>query len=323
MNKSIILDAPARIHLGFLELNHLADRNFGSLGLTISKFRNILKIEDYHEFSIDIGKIEIKKKVKDVFKKIASIKNLKKCKLTILQNIPEHSGLGSGTQLSLATGFLLSEFNGLNLKIDEISNLLGRGLRSGIGIQSFKTGGFIIDSGKIRGSNSIPLTIFRNQWPREWKLILIFDMERSGVHGKEELKKFKKLKKVDSSLVNENCGVVLMKIIPSIIEKNFQHFSTGVQIIQDNMSKIFYGDKKDQFASNKIQMIFNFLRNKKIEGFGYSSWGPTGFIFCKNSNRRNQLCYELEKYIKFNRIGGVSIDKIEGRNVGSKKRKNF
>ena len=45
MKKIITVDSPARIHLGFLETNENTDRKFGSIGLAISGFKNIFKIE--------------------------------------------------------------------------------------------------------------------------------------------------------------------------------------------------------------------------------------------------------------------------------------
>jgi beta-RFAP synthase len=319
MKKSIVLDSPARIHLGFLELNNKAQRVFGSIGLTISKFRNILKIEDNKKFLVEVENQSIKKRIHQIFKKLENLKNLSRCKIKVLEYIPSHIGLGSGTQISLAAGYLISEFNGMNLSIDHISSLLGRGKRSGIGIQSFKTGGFILDSGKIRNSQSIPMTVFNNKWPDDWKIILIFDKEMSGVHGREELEKFEEIKKIDINLVNINCGIVLMTILPAILEKNFKNFAKGIQTIQSNMSKIFYNSEK-KFASKKIQIIFDYLQKKKVLGFGQSSWGPTGFIFCENSNKRNLLFNELENYIKLRNFLGISLVKVDGRNQGNIKR---
>ena len=59
-----------------------------------------------------------------IFSKFKTIKN---CKITVNQNIPFHEGLGSGTQHSLTTGFLISEFNNLKMSIEQISELLNRG----------------------------------------------------------------------------------------------------------------------------------------------------------------------------------------------------
>ena len=51
--KEFTLNSPARIHLGFLELDPTADRIFGSLGLTISNFQTIIKVNDSKKFVID------------------------------------------------------------------------------------------------------------------------------------------------------------------------------------------------------------------------------------------------------------------------------
>ena len=45
MGKYSILNSPARIHIGFLNLNENDERMFGSLGLTISKYSYNIKIE--------------------------------------------------------------------------------------------------------------------------------------------------------------------------------------------------------------------------------------------------------------------------------------
>ena len=76
----------------------------------------------------------------------------------------------------------------------------------------------------------------------------------------------------------------MMKILPGIIENDFDNFTKkGISVIQKNMSKIFYG-KSNQYASKKISKIFNYLNVNGYYGYGQSSWGPTGFIFCKNIN---------------------------------------
>ena len=45
MNKSLTIIAPARIHIGFLDLEKKSMRKFGSIGLTISDFYYRIKIE--------------------------------------------------------------------------------------------------------------------------------------------------------------------------------------------------------------------------------------------------------------------------------------
>ena len=112
-----------------------------------------------------------------------------------------------------------------------------------------------------------------------------------------------------------------MKIIPSILEIDFKSFVEGIQIIQENMSYIFYG-KKNKFASPRIEQIFNFVKNKNIVGFGQSSWGPTSFIFCESSKKRNALLNDIENYIKLKKFNNLSLVKVDGRNKGKLKVRN-
>ena len=51
------------------------------------------------------------------------------------------------------------------MSIYEIALFLNRGNRSGIGLQSFKEGGFIIDIGKKK-VNSLPLKLINIKWPK-------------------------------------------------------------------------------------------------------------------------------------------------------------
>ena len=79
----------------------------------------------------------------------------------------------------------------------------------------------------------------------------------------EEIKEFSKIKNINSKFVKENCYNILMKIIPGLIENDFEPFAEGIQKIQENMSKIFYGKKYYYFSEN-ISRIFNFYGKKII-----------------------------------------------------------
>ena len=145
MKKILTVDTPARIHLGFLETNENSERKFGSMGLGISCYKNIFKIEFSEKKDVVCNNKILKRKIFEILDIFQNLKKLKNCKITVNQNIPFHKGFGSGTQHSLTTGFLISELNSLKMSIEEISELLNRGKRSGIGIEVFKSGGFIID----------------------------------------------------------------------------------------------------------------------------------------------------------------------------------
>ena len=52
MAKIYTVESPARIHLGFMELDNTAPRLFGSAGLAINKFRNKQKRKNYESHKI-------------------------------------------------------------------------------------------------------------------------------------------------------------------------------------------------------------------------------------------------------------------------------
>ena len=316
MKKIIRVTSPARIHLGFLETDENSIRKFGSLGLAISGFKNTFKIEGSGKNIVISEDDKLKKNIFRIIKVFQNLEKIKKCKITVLEKIPAHIGLGSGTQQNLTVGYLISEFNNLNMSIRKISELLSRGKRSGVGVETFKNGGFIIDSGKK--SKELPLTIFSNKWPKEWKIILITTSEKKGLFGEDENKVFKNLKKNRRSFVEENCYATLMKIIPGILEKDFFSFSEGVQIIQNNMSNFFYGSK-NMYGNNNLTQIFHFLKRHNYQGFGQSSWGPTGFIFCESKKRGSFLLRDIKKFIELKKIQGINLLLVDGRNKGKTK----
>ena len=124
MKKSFTIDSPARLHLGFMELNDTNPRVFGSIGLAITNFKFKQTIQLNKDFDVICDDKSIKLRVEEIIKLFSKNYKIKKCRLTVSDFIPLHKGLGSGTQVSLCTGFLISSFNNLNLSIENISKFL-------------------------------------------------------------------------------------------------------------------------------------------------------------------------------------------------------
>ncbi len=317
MRNTLTINSPARLHIGFLDLHSRSSREFGSIGLTINNFFYKIKIERSKKSKVICQNLITKCKVIEIIRSIKKKYSVGNFTITILNEIPLHNGLGSGTQLALSIGYLISKCFELKLSTDKLALILKRGRRSGVGIESFKKGGFNVDVGKIRNSKSAPLNLFNIKWPKNWSILLLLDSNITGIHGEKEIKEFKELEVSDTKISDLNCKSLLMNIIPGIIESNFKEFSFGLRNIQDNMSEIFYGNPK-KFASKNLEKIFSNIEKKGVLSFGQSSWGPTGFIFFESSKKRNELLNYLENYISLNNIHGLKILKVEGRNFGKK-----
>ena len=47
-----------------------------------------------------------------------------------------------------------------------------------------------------------------------------------------------------------------------------------------------------------ITKIFNYLDFYGYNGYGQSSWGPTGFVFCENNKSSLKLSKDIQNYIE-------------------------
>lgn len=311
--KQYIINSPARIHLGFLDLSFKNVRNFGSLGMAISGFGTVIEGKSSKEFKITGKK---SKKIVDILKKFYDFYRFEPCEIKITRTIPEHVGLGSGTQLALSLGLLLCKISKKKVSIEELADFCQRGLRSSIGINCFKNGGFFVDAGKVEHSKNLSPIIFHQKWPKEWKIILIMENNGTGIHGKKEKKEFRKISEREMLTKTNNCETLVMRIIPSIIEKNFEMFCKGISSIQKNTGEYFNNAQGGLYSNKNISNMFNMLENSGYRGFGQTSWGPTGFIFCKHESEKKKIFGLLSKEIELNGYNSLTLHEVTGRNRG-------
>ena len=100
--------------------------------------------------------------------------------------IPAHIGLGSTTQLLLATSMAAFTVKGLSLDPLDVAIRIGRGRVSWVGSLLFKYGGFIVDSGSPTRGKPRPLA--RHDIPDEWSFVIVTPHVERGLSEGEELK---------------------------------------------------------------------------------------------------------------------------------------
>ena len=132
---AVTIAAPARLHLGFLDLNGGLGRRFGSLGLAIDAFATRLRVSRADESSV-VGAGEVPR-TRRLLAVLGQAWDLPPVRVEILGTIPAHRGLGSGTQLGLALGVGLARLFGRVEGPRDVARLIERGARSGIGVGAF------------------------------------------------------------------------------------------------------------------------------------------------------------------------------------------
>ncbi len=309
--------APARLHLGLLDLAGDLGRRFGSIGLSVERPLLDLTVRHAGQFSVRGGDPERIARYVGLAADLLGVDPALKNEVAIVvdEAMPSHAGFGSGTQLALSLAAALARIGGVRFDAARIASGLDRGARSGIGLTAFLKGGFVVDGG--RGANSlVPPTIARLTFPRRWRVILILDHSIVGVHGPEEIEAFRALPPLPSATAAWLCRLAMMKMLPALIEEDIADFGGAVTEIQERLGDYFapaQGGRR--FVSPAVSEAMAVLRAAGSPGVGQSSWGPTGFALAADEAEAKRLVNHV--VMNCHTASGLQFLITRGRNRGA------
>lgn len=274
MNRSVQVSAPARLHMGFLDLSGSLGRQYGSVGVALKEIQTCLTLQASDRSSANGPCAE--RALACAHKLATRLQVPDRFHIEIESAIPEHVGLGSGTQLSLAIGLAISKLYDLGLSVREVAQLTRRGVRSGIGIAAFEQGGFILDGGC--GDETLPAPVIsRMTIPDHWRFLLVFDQREQGFHDQQELSAFSSLPPFPQHQAAHLCHLVLMQAMPSLAEQNITAFGDIITQLQQAIGDYFAPAQGGRFTSTDVAEAIHWLGQHDAVALGQSSWGPTGF----------------------------------------------
>lgn len=266
--------APARLHMGFIDLSGSLGRHFGSIGIALNEIQTRLTLCASGQRRV-FGPSE--ERAERCLTQLCRAMSVSDCVEIVIESaIPEHVGLGSGTQMALAIGSALNALYDLGLTVRDIASVMDRGLRSGIGIGVFEYGGLVVDGG--RGENTIiPPVLSHLSVPENWRFILVFDRRGQGLHGEQELAAFKALPIFPRDQAEHLCYLVMMQGLPAVAEQNLEDFGSVISTIQTSVGKHFAPVQGGIYASEEVAQAMKWLESSGAVAVGQTSWGPTGF----------------------------------------------
>lgn len=306
------MSAPARLHLGFLDLNGNLGRKFGSLGLAIDQPVTDLTLERAQSDVVEGAEKDRARRALDRFRSLFKLDG--RYRLTIGKSIPAHAGLGSGTQLAMAVGGALATLEGLETELRALGEMQDRGARSAIGMAAFASGGFVVDGG--RGEHdAAPPVVARAVFPGAWRILLVLDPHHMGVHGRREVEAFGNLAPMAETLSADLCRVTLMQMLPALAEGDINAFGAAVSEVQRINGQYFASEQGGGiWSSDDVAEMVKRMASLGAVGIGQSSWGPTGFGFLPSEAKASEIVRQLHADAKAKNLNLVVA---RGRNHGA------
>ncbi len=308
---SVRVRAPARLHLGLIDLSGSLGRRFGSIGLAVDAPAFDMTMRP--SATLTATGPEATRVLRYVHEAAAALGLPALADITIREAIPAHAGFGSGTQVALAVAAGLGRLNRLAVDIGAAAGRLARGARSGIGVGAFLTGGFLVDGG--RGpDDAVPPIIARLPFPEDWRLVLIEDAASTGVHGRAEAAAFQSLPPMDDGEVAHLCRLVMVRLLPGLATADIGAAGAALTEIQARLGDYFApAQGGNRFASPAVSTVLDAAMAAGAAGVGQSSWGPTGFALTASAAEASALVDRIGR----DGHAGLRVRIVRGRNQGA------
>lgn len=274
----VTIRSTARLHLGFIDLHGGLGRIYGSLGVALNQPEYVVELKRKDQ-GLDVSG-EQQVRVRTITEQLmAAWAYSAGLQVTTLKAIPEHVGLGSGTQLSLAIGTGIAMLCGLHKEPREVATILGRGAVSGIGTATFTDGGFVIDGGKPiptanKSDGKIPPLLVRYDVPGDWVFVVAIPQVTKGLSGAREEQAFRGLPSAKPEQAQLSSRLILMKLLPALVQDRIEEFSEALTAIQILVGDAFASAQGGRFASPEVADCVHTMIDAGSFGAGQSSWGP-------------------------------------------------
>lgn len=305
--------SPSRLHLTLIDLNAELGRVDGGAGIALES--PCLEISATEDDTIEVfGDPSLAGRMRKAAE--ALLPAGKGIRLHINDSLPDHVGLGSGTQAALSTAAAVNKIYGLGKSVRELAVAVGRGGTSGIGVAAFENGGFILDGGhkfKDKGAFSpsaashVPPgpVLFRRNFP-DWPIVLVIPNSK-GAHDEEEVDIFKKCCPIPLAEVQEICHVILMQMLPALVEEDLESFGRAINHFQITGFK----RKEVELQSRPVLDIMEYMRDNGASGAGISSFGPVVYGIVGSAGEGKRLQQEAQRMLDESLGGKVLLTKAK------------
>jgi beta-ribofuranosylaminobenzene 5'-phosphate synthase len=306
----VYVKTPARLHFGLIDMNGDMGRFFGGLGVAIDHPNVVLEAQTSTGFSVTGEKTEQTTWFAKQFIKTYHINS--GVSIHVEQAIPEHVGLGSGTQLALAVASALAKLFNVQASFQELALAMGRIKRTGVGTTVFELGGFVVDGGKKMKNGSIvsesfPPLIFRYPFPEDWKFVVAVPDTKKGLAKAEEKNAFSQVPPMPAETVGKLCRLMMIKMLPALVDHDIGSFGDALTQIQVTIGNCFADVQGGTFSSSAAADTIDYMKTCGAHGVGQSSWGPAVYGLTQSKTEAEKLRAKVEAFLQEKDGGHVFV----------------
>jgi beta-ribofuranosylaminobenzene 5'-phosphate synthase len=323
MGKSIRISVPAHLHTGNMDLTGDLGRLYGTAGFTIQRPRTVVDITKAARTSASGEDAASAKRFAQAFIKKFKIPGC--VAIDVRETIPKHLGMGSQTALALAVGTAIAELYNKKIGLEEMALALGRSDIVALGLNSFRSGGFLVDGGYIlkQKGRMVPPLIFHHPIPKDWLFVVCIPQKPISSILKikaDEDRILSELKRMPAQMSDRLSRLMLMQIMPAMAEEDIKAFGKSITEFNGRLGGFWDDFQRGRtYCHPIVESGIRLMLANGAYGACQTCWGPTFYGILDDSGKAKKLAHLLKALLKENGGGDVFITK--GDNTGAVKKK--
>lgn len=312
--------AGARLHFGFGNLSLSHERLYGALGVALDAPEAV--VEATPAETVTCADPAVRKHAV----RATDLLDVAGADVTVRERLPRHAGLGSGTQLALATLSAVALVHGREPAVRERAPQLGRGGRSGVGVATFEDGGFVLDAGHpttrfttdrpADGEWTVPPIAARHGIPDHWRfLVCIPDVDPGRSGDDEDASMRTVVERADPDIADRIAGIFARRLLPALATGSVERFGEAVAEI-GRLNGAWYADEQGGVYRPPVgELVERLSESQAVFGAGQSSWGPAVYGVTDASHA---AAAADAGELALDAVGGGRVFVARGRNVGAR-----
>ncbi len=273
--QEVRVNTGSRLHFGLLDTS----APFGGLGMMIEEPSTEIVIRKSDSPIVINSEAVRLLKILQRYRAQLRLTSLPACQIDILRRPAAHTGLGSGTQLSLSFAEALAVLFENDFTEEMIAiRIADRGKRSAIGIHGYFHGGLIFEEGD--GQSELNPITHRVNFPETWCVAIIRPRNvTTTVSGDFEMEQFSKLPQVCDTTRVRLRSIATDRLVPAVVGSDFSLFSDAVFEYNWESGMLFKEIQDGPYNGEGVKTLIKLFRDQGVKGVGQSSWGPSVFAW--------------------------------------------